>query len=332
MAQDYRYTAFSDLQDLLTKRRLEARQDMLDQVGIRDTESQITSRNKQAEAWEEERGANAEWRRASAKGIENVEAGKVRSRETWRAADARGDFKGYPAAAQTALTMAIEAQDDDLVRAILTNVTKPDTTDPLDPWQIYDETDNKLKTPVGEDNKPRMTKRGTAPGTRNRPPQGPQPAPMQPFQGKNPDGTPAQFGFNPRTNRYEPSFVPNGATIDGREGVVPPPPKSRQVSSNEWINLAKLKGKATDIPGGALGFGAKPATEQDIAAYNQALGSILSISEASIDVVDTVIDALLREDPATPYADIIKKNSNSFSNPQEFEQFSRLLLAARGGI
>ena len=98
-------------------------------------------------------------------------------------------------------------------------------------------------------------------------------------------------------------------------------------SSAEFINLSKLAGKAAATPGRV--YGTNPAKPADVAAYNQALDSIVARYQASPDIIQGVL-AALEEDPSIPTAQIIEAQKQSGATPAELAKFAEILTITRG--
>lgn len=125
-------------------------------------------------------------------------------------------------------------------------------------------------------------------------------------------------------NRINGLAIRKGNEAPGSTGDGPKPA--------EFINLSKLAKKATAGPARMFGMrDGKPADPGDVAAYNQALNSIVARTKADPAVIEGVL-ASLDEDPSIPTSKIIQDQiaANPDATPEEIQQFKMLVTIARG--
>lgn len=151
------------------------------------------------------------------------------------------------------------------------------------------------------------------------PPQGPAPS----FQLAGTDPTTGKpMVMDARTGQFR-------IADSGPIGPKPSAGSGKGPSPAEFINLSKLAGKAASTPGKL--WGTTPAKPQDVAAYNQALNSIVARYNAPKEIVEGVLRAIDEyPEPDIPSAQIIELQKQSGATPEELAKFAELLTIARG--
>lgn len=147
MSSDYNFvnpsaTGANGLLDELAKQTVERRQALLDRITqqqadtqSRNTDSEIAYRGQQADSMGEQRQAVAEWRRSQADKSAADTARHAQFGQKINDFMTSDDFKAMPAQYQQAMKIASMSGDDDLTKAVLTNMSKqePPEKDPYEP-------------------------------------------------------------------------------------------------------------------------------------------------------------------------------------------------------
>ena len=304
------------LQEILARRRADARQQLLDQIGAAQAASEMDYRAKSAASLEESRQASAEQRRAQAAKT-TADANELARRQK-----AMNDFQ-IPADAdediETQFNTAKQLGDWDLFKTVLTNMGNMAKKRSGGDMFIVHPGGRLEDTGIWNDNGPvfHQLPQPNASGT-----------PQMKPAGRTEDGS---LVFT--SNRMGPDGMPVlidqwGSPYTGK--VLPLTGGSKQPGRNvtpaEAAKLAILRGKAMK-QGTFFGGGPK---DEDVQAYNQMLETIISNYPTTPDVRDTVRDVEDKE-PGTPLPELLERMRSAFSDPQEFEQFSDLMHVIRVG-
>lgn len=307
------------LQEILTSRRLEARQAMLDQLNTRNVESQMEERKASMDSLAEQRAATAEWRKAQAQGVTDKQGEVQRRRQGISAFMASPEFSQLDPSIRQQMSLANTTGDDDLLRTIITNMGHKPGPEGGEVYTI---------SPTGE-----MVDTG------GWDPRGPQyhqlpniprePAPVREHKQDvgpelDPTGKPTgnRVVFDPNSGSYSTSPARAGA----KGGQTP----HDVLSSSDRNAYARARGKATDIPGsGPFNFfGGKTATPQDKAAFDQTEKNILSKFPPKF--AQLVSDIRAHESPDTTNEAVVENAvTNGYIAADEAPLLAQLLTVVR---
>lgn len=262
------------LQNILARKRADARQQMLDQLNVMSTQKQWEDRDEQLASLREQREAVAEQRKQNAARIQAEMDSKARNREMW--AQAFPILAQNATPEQAAFLQAVDPESD-LAKVLMQRMIpqekeKPDLVTP----QLYDPNTRKwISAPDGVQ-VPRTS--GDAIGTipwAPREPQGPQPT-VEPWRGTNghtimvsnrpgPNGLPSMVDSvtgKPYTGPI--SRIPTGAEAEFKWPVLP----------QESAAYAAALKKATAKPG--MFFGSTTPDAGDVANAQQLKANMIS--------------------------------------------------------
>jgi hypothetical protein len=325
------------LQNILARKRNEARQSMLDDLSRRQAESQMNYQQENIESLKSQRTSEAALRDQQVKDA----AAKTKAAQDRMAAIKAIDVTKLPAELQAVWPVISASEDPSVISNALGKYMTPDKVGKA---YMLDEATKKYYTPNGQqytgdinsyDKVTPIPRPPVGPASLNTP---------QLFQVPDPEH-PGQF----ISHWLRPGEQPNehnrvNTTL--RKGNEPPPVKPVQLSPSDLQNLAKARELATDIPGNSflgIHYGGSTADAAAKARYDTMLSGMLAKYQSSPEVlhmiqseaaksgvspdVSDTLTAVMQEDPSVSNDEILA--NTSFDTPAEMENFKTLLYKLR---
>jgi hypothetical protein len=302
MAQDFNTmtpgSAVADtLQEILARKRAEARQAMLDDITQKESVANMEYRRENMLGLKEQREATSEQRQALGAKTRFDQQQRVEQDAARKNFLASPDFAQLDPKYQTAIRFAIQSGNNTGVDDIIKQMVTPEHKGKL---IQHDEATGAFTLP---DKSPFTGELGQYDKvvTRNRPPQGPRDFAPVPFAGTGEDGKPAYFGYFPGSNEFKPATVPDNTKIAGRAPTVPGAGTQVKLplTPAEVKAYADARGLATE----PTSWGQPPVKEKDRVKFQQYEQSIKS--KFPPDIVAIANEIMQMEDPSIPIDQVI---------------------------